>query len=436
MSVKKVAIIIAAILLVMIPALLLVNYNRVKKPVVLELGIFSGSNWDVPNWQRYKIFDEAIEEFERLNPNIKIKYRSGTLKDDYSEWLAQKIVTGREPDVFAVLPSDFNTLASIGILKNLDELIAGDKDFDINRMYENAVKTGQFQGSQYALPSEVVPVLMFVNKTLLQKEGIPMPQDDWTWDDFNILCKKLTKDTDGDGIIDQFGTAGFTWQHAVYTNGQQLFDANGTTACFDKSGVLEAIKFVRDIHKLSLNAKVEDFNSGRVAFSPFTFPSYRVYKNYPYRIKMFNKFDWECIKLPRGPHGRNASELYNFPIGISSRTRHINEAWKFLEFLTVNEATQMNVFRYSQGVPVLRGVVESKEAEDIVFKNNIQNENFIDTKVLGQIIEQSIVTPRFQKYEQAMGMADKEIFQIIEGGKNPEDTLLKLNRELKSFLKQ
>ena len=31
---------------------------------------------------------------------------------------------------------------------------------------------------------------MFVNKTLLQKEGIKVPDNDWTWDDFYRICEK------------------------------------------------------------------------------------------------------------------------------------------------------------------------------------------------------------------------------------------------------
>lgn len=112
-------------------------------------------------------------------------------------------------------------------MKDLGPLISKDKDFDISRMYENAVRSGQLDGIQYALPREVEPTLMFVNKTLLEKENIEMPKNDWTWNDFYEICKKVTKDTDGDGKIDQFGAVDFTWEDGVYTNGQQLFTTDG-----------------------------------------------------------------------------------------------------------------------------------------------------------------------------------------------------------------
>lgn len=409
-----------------------------SKPVVIKFGDFAGSYWDIPNWQGYKFNDEAIPKFETMYPRIKIKYLTGSRKSDYSEWLAKKIMKGKEPDVFCVLSSDFNTFASIGILKNLDDLIENDPVFKISRMYHNAAKSGQFNGSQYALPREVVPIMMFVNKTLLMKEGIAVPKGDWTWDDFFRICRKVTRDFDGDGKTDQFGTVGFDWQHAVYTNGQQLFDLNGSQAMFDQPGVLEAIQFLRKLNQLNSNVRpaTDDFDNGKVAFRPFLFSAYRAYKSYPYRLIRYAQFEWECIKLPRSSHGKNASELYSFMIGISSRTPYPREAWELLKFLTYNQKMQMNVFKYSYGVSVLHQVTESKEADLELSKYTPDQEISVDKKILGQVIEESTVTPRFHKYDQAMEIADKEIFRLINDDIDLESSLQKLNREINKFLKQ
>lgn len=436
-NVKKVTILfVTSLCLVFFIVLIFYKYQLIKQSVTLEFGLFAGSYWDVPIQNSYKFFDEAIAEFEKQNPGVKVRYRSGTLKRDYSEWLSQKIIKGNEPDVFCILPNDFNTFASIGILKNLDKYIANDYRFNKNKMYANAVKSGQFQGGQYALPSEIVPVLMFVNKTLLNKEGINIPQDNWTWDDFYNICKKVTKDTNGDGKIDQFGAFGFSWQDAVYTNGQKLFESDGSSAYFDSPGVLEAVNFLVKLNKLNLNFRVtsEHFDAGKVAFRPFLFSTYKAYKPYPYRIKKYGQFEWECIKLPKGPHGNNTSELYSFLIGISSRTKHEKEAWEFLKFLVYNEKTQINVLKYSHGIPVLRYITESEIGERTFLKVSPE-ENFINKSLLNEVIEQSIVTPKFQKYEKAIDMADKEIFQIISMEKDAEKALVNLNKEINALLR-
>ena len=43
-----------------------------SREVILEFGMFAGSNWDVENPNSYTIIDQAIQEFEEENPDIEI----------------------------------------------------------------------------------------------------------------------------------------------------------------------------------------------------------------------------------------------------------------------------------------------------------------------------------------------------------------------------
>ena len=251
------------------------------------------------------------------------------------------------------------------------------------------------------------------------------------------ICKEVTKDKDGDGKIDQFGAVDFNWQHAVYTNGQQLFDINGEKAYFNSDGVKEGIKFVMDLNKLNSNNKVnyQDFDAGKVVFRPIPFSVYRAYKVYPYKIMRYREFEWETIKLPRGPQGNNASQLNSFLIGMSSRTKHQKEAWEFLKFLTHNQAIQMDIFKYSHGMPVLKDVMGSVEADRELAKYSEEENIRINKRSLEEVIDQSIVAPKFHKYEEAMDMVDKEIFQLISMEKDVDEAMNKINKEINKFLK-
>ena len=75
--------------------------------IVLEFGMFTGSNWDVESATSFVIIDKAIEQFEEEHPGVKIHYYSGVLKEDYSEWFSRKLLEGEAPDVFMVLADDF-----------------------------------------------------------------------------------------------------------------------------------------------------------------------------------------------------------------------------------------------------------------------------------------------------------------------------------------
>lgn len=437
MSKKKIGIIVGCIGILLSFLLIFYLIQRNKK-VTLELGIFVGSNWDVANANSYVIIDKAIERFEQEHKNVKIHYYSGILKRDYSEWLTKQLLLGKMPDVFMILSDDYNRLASLGALKNLEKLMEKDASFKKEEYFSTALLTGQYKGTQYALPYETVPTLMFVNKTLLQKEGIKVPDSDWTWDNMYEICKKVTKDSDGDGHLDQLGVYNYDWLDAAYTNGMVLFEEGDSKINLVNEKVTQAVKFTKQLYDLNQGRKVtqDDFDSGKVAFMPLSFADYRTYKTYPYKIKKYLNFQWDCITLPSGPDGENISEVNTLLMGISNKTKQEKLAWEFLKLLTYDEEIQMDIFRYSQGASVLKKVTGSKEAEVILQKYMEESEKVIDNGLLSSVIEQGVVAPQFLRYKEAVSLASSEIQVIIENDKNIDSSLKILQNKINQYLKQ
>lgn len=433
-SYRRMLVAVLAILLV----ILCIVHIRSRQEIVLEFGTFAGSNWNVANANSFIIFDKAIERFEAEHPGVKIHYYSGVMKDDYSEWFSRKLLAGEEPDVFMVLGTDFNQFSSMGIMRNLDDLMAADEDFDESMYFSSAFHTGQYGGVQYALPYETVPTLMFVNKTLLMREGIEMPRQDWTWEDMYDICEKVTKDIDGDGFPDQFGIYNYGWMEAVCSNGGEVFKEDGSECYFTDERVEESVKYIRQLNELNQGAKVtkEDFNNGNVAFMPLTFAEYRTYKTYPYKIKRYANFQWDCITMPAGSEGENLSQVDTLLMGISAGTDKEELAWEFLKLLTYDEEIQMDIFRYSQGASVLRAVTQSREMEAIVQEDMEEGDTVISGLLLGRVIEEGHIEPQFKRREQAMVLADGEISRILEDEETVESSLKILQRTINSYLQQ
>jgi multiple sugar transport system substrate-binding protein len=408
------------------------------RTVVLEVGIFAGSNWDVANANSYVIIDKAIERFEAEHPNVKIHYYSGILKEDYSEWFSQKLLLGKTPDVFMILSNDVNQFASLGVMKNLEVLINRDDILNKEDYFSTTLLSGEYNGIQYALPYETVPTMMFVNKTLLQKEGISVPDSDWTWEDLYNISKKITKDIDGDGILDQFGTYNYDWLDAAHTNGTILFDENDMEINLSNDKVIQAVKFTKQLNDLNQERKVtqEDFDSGNVAFMPLPFSEYRTYKTYPYKIKKYLSFQWDCITLPAGENGGNISEVNTLLMGISNKTVNEGLAWEFLKLLTYDKEIQMDIFRYSQGASVLKEVTRSKEAEVILQEYMEESEKVIDNELLSRVIEQGTIAPQILKYKEAISLATSDIQGIIENNKSIDSSLKILQRKINQYMKQ
>lgn len=403
---------------------------------VITVGVFSDSYWEVQNGYSYRILEDAIALFEKEHPGVKVEYVSGILKDDYPEWLSEQLILGKAPDIFLIFGENFSDLAEIGALKNLNGLIEEDVSFSVDDFYSSAFAYGKYKEKQYALPYECAPRLMFVNKTILDAEGIAMPEGDWTWDDFYEICKAVTRDLDGNGMPDQFGVAGYTWSEAFDSNGVKLFDEQGSECYLTDERVREAIMFLEKLEGLANGYQVtsKDFDLGKVAFQPMLFSEYRAYKPYPLSIKKYSGFEWECVSMPAGGHGSNRSQLDTLMVAMNGNTRHIRTAWEFMKLLSADERIQEEIFDYSEGVSVIKTVTESDKTLQLLIDSSGENGGF-DVRTLSDAVNDAVVVPRFRYYEEAIAEVDKAVRDIMEGNTNISTQQIICNREINTFLK-
>ena len=394
----------AAALLALIPCLCLAGCFGIPK-TTLTIGVYSGSYWNTPNGNCYEILDEAIALFEKSHPGVEVEYVSGIPAEDYSEWLAGRILMGAEPDLYFVLPEDFDLLVSSEALACLDERIAEDPGFDTGVYYEPCLRSGQSEGRQYALPHESVPTIMFVNKTLLETNGISLPDNDWTWEDFYNICAQITH-------VDsrQYGVYGYSWLDAMYSNGASLFSEDGRSCYLSQEKVLEAIQFTKRLTDLNegYSVSARDFDVGRVAFCPLLYSEYRAYQPYPWRVKKYSAFEWDCVTMPAGTSGANISELHTMMLGISSRTRHEDLAWEFCKLLSIDEDIQRKLYTQSHGISPLPAVAEDPELLQEIHHDIPEGSGF-SPEMIHQIMSNAVVAPRFNGYSQAMMMVESAI---------------------------
>ena len=407
--------------------------HKANEPIVLNVALYSGNSWNVPQKEAYKIYDEAAELFEKKHQdiNVRIRYKTGRLIQHYSEWFAEQVLQGTEPDVFLVLEEDFSTYASIGLFEDLAPYIRADDRFDQRNLYPKALQAGEYHGRQYTLPFQIAPSFMVVNRTLLEKENITIDYNNWTWEAFYDICRAVTKDLDGDGDIDQFGVYGYEWDHAFYTNDHSLFTNDGSKMAFKDDRLSETIGFMKKMYALNkgIVLKESHFAKGQVAFKTFTLPEYRAYGTYPYRILKYDEFQWEAIPFPKGPNGDSSSKLYTVQIGMSSRSNKKMLAYEFVKFLTYDEEIQKKVWDDTYALSANRKVVDEIYASG---HQEIQLNRVVNGTFLNDIIDKSYVIPRFKMYSQLKELMDQKIFQIIA---QDNDTALGI-KELREDVQQ
>ena len=181
--------------------------------------------------------------------------------DNYAEKYATAISAGKGPDVGYMYAEMFPQFIEMKAVEDLGSRLT-DKDYE-NYTYIDA---GKMMGGLYGLPIEAAnPGVLYYNKDILAELGEQPPK---TWDDFVRIAQKATKDTDGDGKIDQWGIAqgwgakvfgdlNWNWYNFLWQAGGDIFNEDLKTVRFNDEHGVEAAQFLHDL-KFKYNVIPED----------------------------------------------------------------------------------------------------------------------------------------------------------------------------------
>ncbi len=146
--------------------------------------------------------------------NVKLAFKQIPSGD-----LVDTIMTGATAgetvaDIFQVQSGHFFRLAGVGALKRLDDVL-DEQYYDSLPFYQQSCIKDYtaYNGKIYAFSiGDAMSTLYGIawNKSLFEREGLPnlyelQAAGEWTWEKFREIAKKATRDTDGDGKIDQWG---------------------------------------------------------------------------------------------------------------------------------------------------------------------------------------------------------------------------------------
>src|SRR6476469_6301329 len=181
----------------------------------------SYSIWGDP--QEIKAQQAIVDAFHVANPKSTVKV---TVSDWEPYWdkLQTSIAGGDAPDVFAMDGPLFPDYQSRDVLLDLKPFI--DRDgYDLTQLADQGVADFTTAGGQFGLPRDLNTIALYYNKAKFDEAGVAYPDDTWDWAKLVDAAKQLTKDTDGDGTMDQWGFYTETtdmenyWLSTVWQNG-------------------------------------------------------------------------------------------------------------------------------------------------------------------------------------------------------------------------
>ncbi len=186
-------------------------------------------------WQEQAIASvkQIVQEWNEANPDIQVEYQQvdwGSIND----YLITSFETEAVPDIFHYESTQIKDFGQRGYLTDLAPLISDDLKNDVVEGSWATVEgeNGELWGVPFLWESRIV----LYNQDLLEEAGIEAPtvQDPWTWEEYRDASLQLTQDTDGDGQIDQWGSAiglsspvNFVLNLSIGFGGQYFYEEDG-----------------------------------------------------------------------------------------------------------------------------------------------------------------------------------------------------------------
>jgi multiple sugar transport system permease protein len=314
----------------------------------------------------------ALErEFEARYPGLDVQMveQSGAVgQQDKSRFM---LAGDLQLDVTRIDVTEFGAFLAEGALVDLEPFFAADARWNADEYLPVIDGLRDARGRLYGLTSTFTPYVMYFNRDLLRAAGVPEPRAGWTWDEWLDACRKTTRDTDGDGRIDQYGISLTQWLQAVtpwiWQSGGDLLDEKLERSRLHEPEAVRALQFVRDLlhteRVASFDASFEVtysqglFQAGRAAFyGPVGYWE-------TYRFKYIDSFEWDVAPLPRGEREATAIAMTAYVVPRTSREPQL--AYEMVRALAGREFQGL-LARIGNGAPGLRAAAESTDFLDPV----------------------------------------------------------------------
>jgi arabinosaccharide transport system substrate-binding protein len=203
--------------------LLITEHERPPRPD-LVLAVFMPSHLDS--------YRQTISEFEKEN-GIRIGTQLVTW-GSLEARLQSSLLAGTDvPDLTEISEGTMGFFTrgpdeDIGFLDLTDRL---EEDGLRARIVESRFSLWSARGHVYGLPHDVHPVMLAYRRDLVEALGIDV-QELSTWEDFVRVGRRITRDIDGNGVMDRYMLdlsihGGAALQMLILQRGAGLFDAHG-----------------------------------------------------------------------------------------------------------------------------------------------------------------------------------------------------------------
>ncbi|WP_053202541.1 ABC transporter substrate-binding protein [Jiangella muralis] len=315
---------------------------------------------------REPIVQSAITAYEDANPGTKITVLNIADGAQFNTKVKTQALADSLSDVFYVRTLELAANAKDGWLTPLGSHL-GSSDVDPADFYPAVQEQFRYQGEYYALPEDLSAYGIYVNTTMFDELGIPVPTGDWTWTEFYELAEEFavregSRQTRWGGYINpsSWGLRGI-----MRANGGEVFNEDGSEAIVDNAENAETFSQIGDAAKAGAIPAFEGLPTGVDAFAGGLVAMFMNGSWYAggAEAAIGDRFEWAIVSMPKGTTGKREIATAGGGWGMSKDAKDPDGTWAFLEYLT--SADVQADFPWVQGGALTAR--QSDPARDILF---------------------------------------------------------------------
>ena len=371
--------------------------------------------------------DKMIAQWNKDNPNIQVKAEVVKF-DDLLTTMTVRQTGGRGADIVSAYGLWGGQLQKANVVAKVPDDIASKIKAEYSPAALGAVTTGD---TLLGYPTELNTYVLFYNKKILAAAGITKPPS--TWAELEDAAKKTVK-RDGKGNIQVEGLSLIQdgdnksvhpFLSLLDSAGGKFLSPDGT-AQFDNEQGKAALKLEADLAAAKATnpsiSPTKQFRSGGVAMA--------IQAGWwigSLRTQMKDKYSDVGVAAIPGPNaGDKGSLAYGFFMGVNQRSKHADEAWKFLTWLNEHQTdggvTEVGKWLADQGL------IPPRTADQATYKKSLSDPNLAP---IYDAATYAMAEPNQPGAYEAKTALHNAIMTVLADGKSPDDALAQAAKAVK-----
>jgi ABC-type glycerol-3-phosphate transport system substrate-binding protein len=366
--------------------------------------------WHAMSSRHQPNLQKLADDFMAENPNVTVNLVYQGHYGDLQQKINAAVAAGNPPTMAQVYENWTTPL--VDVLYPIGPAMTDAEKADI---IDGLVPSNTYNGVLVTVPFNKSIMVLYYRKDLV-------PNPPTTWDEYLQMARDLTVDKDGDGVVDQFGTAfrpsanPEQFLNFLEEAGGSILNDDWTEVTINNEQGLAAMDFAASLAPYSLITSgylSDPFGAGQICMFIDTSAGY-YYNN---KAAETGGFEMGVARVPMGPvNQKSMIQGTNIAVFDMNQTQAQKDAAvKFARFLLRPENT---VYWAEKGgyQPVTKSAYETEEWESFVASHSYQQ------AMSAQMLDgfSQILHPNYGDMRQVIGTAFEE---VMTGEATPEDAL-------------